>query len=89
MAKDNRTIHSHIRHGGKVYKPGMEDDLEAAVSSAGIQRLIEKGAISGDFKGGKKATKAEATAAPAEEAPTESTEAAVHEEAPAAKGKSK
>jgi hypothetical protein len=40
MAKDNRTIHSHIRHGGKVYKPGMEDDLEAAVSSAGIQRLI-------------------------------------------------
>jgi hypothetical protein len=81
MAKDNRTIHSHIRHGGKIYKPGMEDDLEAAVSSAGIERLIEKGAISGDFKGGKKAT-------PAEPAPAELGEAAVQEEAPA-KGKNK
>lgn len=49
MPKDNRRIHSGVRHEGTTYKAGMEDDLAAAVGQAGLERLASKGAISGDW----------------------------------------
>lgn len=87
MSKDNRTIHSHIRHGGKVFSPGMEDELQAAVSSTELERLQDKGAISGNFTGSAKAAKPIATADEAATPEPEPEQAA--EEAPSAKGKSK
>lgn len=51
MAKDNRQILSAVRFGGKLYKDGMEDELQTDLSREEIQRLLDRGAIAGDFKG--------------------------------------
>jgi hypothetical protein len=50
MAKDNRKIHSGVRHKGTTYTDGMEDELAAAVSGKQLERLIERGAISGNWQ---------------------------------------
>lgn len=48
MAKDNKTILSSVRFGrDKVFHPGMEDELAKAASAEQIQRLSEKGSITG------------------------------------------
>lgn len=49
MAKDNRKIHSGVRHEGTTYKDGMEDELAAVMGEDQLQRLAEKGAISGNW----------------------------------------
>jgi hypothetical protein len=51
MAKDNRKIHSGIRHEGTTYKAGMEDELSEALTQKQLNRLTEKGSISGNWKG--------------------------------------
>lgn len=55
MAKDNRKIHNGVRHNGTTYTDGMEDELAEAVSSEQLERLVEKGAISGNWGGSAKA----------------------------------
>jgi hypothetical protein len=62
MAKDNRKINSAVRFGGVLYKEGMEDELEAAMTAEQITRLTERGAIEGSFKGAAKATATETAA---------------------------
>lgn len=63
MPKDNRKIHSAVRHGGKPYKDGMEDELAAVMGEDQLQRLAEKGAISGNWGlPGEAVTETEATA---------------------------
>lgn len=49
MAKDNRKIHSGVRLGGTTYTDGMEDELAGAASAKQLKRLVEKGAISGEW----------------------------------------
>lgn len=49
MAKDNRKIHSAVRHEGTTYKDGMEDELAEVMGEDRLQRLAEKGAISGNW----------------------------------------
>lgn len=49
MGKDNRQILSAVRVGGTVYKPGMEDELSAAMNQGQLDRLMDKGALGGDF----------------------------------------
>jgi hypothetical protein len=64
MAKDNRTINSAIRVGGKLFKPGQEDEV-AALNADQITRLTEKGAISGfDAKADKAAAEPEEATPP-------------------------
>jgi hypothetical protein len=50
MAKDNRKIHSGVRHKGTTYTDGMEDELAAAASGKQLERLAERGAISGNWQ---------------------------------------
>lgn len=49
MAKDNRNILSAVRFKGTVYKPGMEDELSAAMNQGQLDRLMDRGALGGDF----------------------------------------
>ena len=49
MPKDNRKIHSGIRHQGTVYSSGMEDELAEAMNKKQLAAMAEKGAISGDW----------------------------------------
>jgi hypothetical protein len=49
MAKDNRVIHSGVRHEGTTYTAGMEDELAAAAGQKLLNRLAKKGAISGNW----------------------------------------
>lgn len=49
MAKDNRTILSGIRVGSDVFTDGAEDELAAVLSPADGKRLLEAGAIAGDW----------------------------------------
>lgn len=51
MAKDNRKIHSGIRHEGTTYKAGMEDELSENLTQKQLDRLTEKGSISGNWTG--------------------------------------
>lgn len=51
MAKDNRKIHSGIRHEGTTYKAGMEDELSEVMSQKQLDRLADRGAVSGNWKG--------------------------------------
>lgn len=52
MPKDNRKIHSGVRHNGTVYKDGMEDELADALTQKQLNALAERGAISGNWTGG-------------------------------------
>ena len=49
MPKDNRKIHSGVRHGGTTYTEGMEDELAEVMSADQLQRLTDKGSISGNW----------------------------------------
>jgi pyruvate dehydrogenase complex dehydrogenase (E1) component len=49
MPRDNRTIVSAVRHKGEVYGPGREDELEELLDKEGIDRLVDNGAITGDW----------------------------------------
>lgn len=60
MPKDNRLILSGIRVGDTVYVEGQEDELSAALSQEQLDRLMDKGALGGDWKAGKAAKVAEA-----------------------------
>jgi len=62
MSKDNRKIIGAVRFGGKVYRTGDEDALQAAASDGQLKRLYEKGVIEGGFAAGK----SEPAAAPKE-----------------------
>lgn len=47
-----RKIKSSILHkNGKIYRPGQEDELNEVLTPFQVERLIAKGAISGDFTG--------------------------------------
>lgn len=91
MPKDNRRIHSAIRHGSTTYKDGMEDELAAAASQEQLERLASRGAISGDWTSAAPAVEAEETAADVEEAEVEVEveEETVEEAAPKPKRGSK
>jgi hypothetical protein len=51
MPKDNRRIHSGVRHNGTTYKAGMEDELSEVLSQKQLDRLTERGSISGNWTG--------------------------------------
>jgi hypothetical protein len=51
MPKDNRRIHSGVRHNGTTYKAGMEDELSEVLSQSQLDRLGERGSISGNWTG--------------------------------------
>lgn len=72
MAKDNKKIVGSVRLSGitvgkkrmpgKLFTPGMEDELQAAADVSTIERLTEKGVIAGfSVKAEKAAAKAEET----------------------------
>lgn len=62
MPKEQPTINSTVRFGGVNYTAGQEEELEAAgMDAASIQRLTERGVISG-FGSAKKITEGEADA---------------------------
>lgn len=46
---DNRKIISTVRAQGASYGPGKEDELELAISPETGKKLIESGALSGDW----------------------------------------
>lgn len=69
MAKDNRLIHSGVRVANPdgtatVYVADQEDELAARLSPADGARLVEAGALSGDWQFGGGATPAPASSAP-------------------------
>lgn len=49
MAKDNREILSGVRIGNDVYLPGQEDEVASRLSPKDGERLIEAGALAGDW----------------------------------------
>lgn len=65
MAKEQMSIVRSVRIGGLVYVPGMEDDLKKIATPEQLERLSEKGAITGDISKPK---------APAKEAENEQTD---------------
>lgn len=88
-------INGAVRIGQTTYKAGDEEAFAAAASQGQIKHLSKKGAISGDFTSGKKASKSEAPAVEvetadepvADEVEAPDAEAETAEEAP--KGKTK
>jgi hypothetical protein len=48
---DNRRIVSTVYHDGQKYGPGREDELAEAMSVAQVARLVERGALAGNWLG--------------------------------------
>jgi len=49
MAQEDRKIEGAVILGGRTYKAGDEDKLAAAMKGRSFDRLIAKGAVSGDW----------------------------------------
>lgn len=49
MPKDNRLILNGVRVGNTVYTEGQEDELSGALTQAELDRLMDSGALGGDF----------------------------------------
>lgn len=60
MANTERKIVRGVRVGAKTYVPGMEDELDDALSAEEAKRLTDKGYLEGKFSGKAKPVKAEA-----------------------------
>lgn len=57
MANSDRKILRGVRIGAKTYTPGMEDELEAALTAEDAARLTEKGHLEGKWSGKAKPVK--------------------------------
>jgi hypothetical protein len=51
MANTERKIHRGVQIGAKTYVPGMEDELDTALSPEDAARLVEQGSLEGKWSG--------------------------------------
>lgn len=51
MANSDRKIIHGVHLGSKLYVPGMEDELDAALPASDVARLIEQGSLEGKWIG--------------------------------------
>lgn len=63
---DRKIIHG-VRLGNVIYVPGMEDQLDAALATADVDRLIKQGALEGKWTGKTEEREAPADTAKASE----------------------